>query len=174
MLNADALWDAGTHLHSADKQRVHSSAVNTGHYVKPVHTQYIDYYYPWLLQINTSSTPPLHLQFSPSFPFLICALQVCSENSWCITEGTCCSLRACLWVCVCEDKVRGKNSENHYSLLTHDSAGVAWLSNLSHLNYLHLFSWPRWIALNHRSICAFIREPVLLVVPYRARLSGSQ
>ncbi len=127
------------------QQSVHSAAVNTGRYVKPVcgstRSVLIIIIVHGYYKLTPHQHTPFHLQFSPSFPFLICALQVCSENSWCITEGTCCSLCACLWVCVCvcvcvcEDKVRGKNSEkNHYSLLTHDSAGVAWLSNLSHLN----------------------------------------
>lgn len=51
---------------------------------------------------------------------------------------------------------------------------VVWLCNLFHCNQLHLFSWPRWIALKLCYICAFLREPVLLMVPYEAQLSSSQ
>lgn len=77
-------------------QSAHSAALNTGHYVNPFSGRTCSI----LITIIHDQINTLHLQLSPSFQFLICALQVCSENSWGIAKGTCCSLCVCLWVCV--------------------------------------------------------------------------
>lgn len=86
MLNTDARCDAATHTCTMLTTQQPFCRVTAATLTSKPSGRRADHYYPAPSQTLTNT---LRLQFTPCFPFLICALQVCGHNSWCITEGVC-------------------------------------------------------------------------------------